>query len=169
VERIQGDSTANRLAQLIAKRIKRMVDEKEMLESKNRPIQPGDIMILVRRRGPIVEEIVRALKNLKIGVAGVDRMVLTDQMAVMDLIALGRVLLLPEDDLTLATVLKGPIAGLTEKELFDLAFERPDTLWQALSDKRHANPRFTAAFDLLSGLRAQADMMPPFEQPDMLR
>jgi len=163
VERIQGDSTANRLAQLIAKRIKRMVDEKEMLESKNRPIQPGDIMILVRRRGPIVEEIVRALKNLKIGVAGVDRMVLTDQMAVMDLIALGRVLLLPEDDLTLATVLKGPIAGLTEKELFDLAFERPDTLWQALSDKRHANPRFTAAFDLLSGLRAQADMMPPFE------
>lgn len=163
VERIQGDSTANRLAQLIAKRIKCMIDDKELLESKNRPIQPGDIMILVRRRGPIVEEIVRALKNREIGVAGVDRMVLTDQMAVMDLIALGRVLLLPEDDLTLATVLKGPIAGLTEDDLFELAYDRPGALWQALSDKRDASQRLAAAFDLLSGLRRQADTMPPFE------
>ena len=36
-------------------------------------------------------------------------------MAVMDLVALGRVLLLPEDDLTLATVLKGPLVRTRRK------------------------------------------------------
>ena len=62
----------------------------------------------------------RELKQRDVPVAGADRMVLTEQLAVMDLMALGRVLLLPEDDLTLATVLKGPLIGLSE-ELFELA------------------------------------------------
>ena len=42
----------------------------------------------------------RALKERDIDVAGADRMVLSDQIAVMDLIALGRFPLLPDDDLT---------------------------------------------------------------------
>ena len=162
VERIQGDSPPVRLAQLIAGRIKRMVGL-EMLEAKGRPVRPGDIMILVRRRGPIVEELVRALKNQDIAVAGVDRMVLTEQIAVMDLIALGRVLLLPEDELTLATVLKGPIIGLSEEQLFDLAHGREGRLWQALSGHRGQSSPFGDAHGLLSELLALADRMPPFE------
>ena len=98
--------------------------ESEILEAKGRPIRPGDIMILVRRRTGFVDELVRRLKQADISVAGVDRMVLTEQLAVMDLMALGQFLLLPEDDLTLATVLKGPLIGLTEDELFTLAYGR---------------------------------------------
>ena len=49
----------------------------------------------------------RALKQRDIPVAGADRLILTEQLAVQDLVALGRFLLLPEDDLTLATVLRG--------------------------------------------------------------
>src|SRR3546814_6650831 len=56
------------------------------------------------------------------------RMVLTDQIAVMDLMAFGQFLLLPEDDLTLATVLKGPLVGLDEEELFRLAYGRDGSL-----------------------------------------
>src|SRR3546814_12450058 len=81
-------------------------------------------MVLVQRRGPFVHELVAALKKERVDVAGVDRMMLTDQMAVKDLVALGRAVLLPEDDLTLATVLKGPLVGLNEEQLYDLCQDR---------------------------------------------
>ena len=55
--------------------------------------------------------------------AGADRMVLLEHIAIMDLIALADALLLPEDDLSLAAVLKSPLFGLTEEELFDIALE----------------------------------------------
>ena len=41
-------------------------------------------------------------------------MTLTEHIAVMDLMALGRVVLLPEDDLSLAALLKSPLIGLDE-------------------------------------------------------
>ena len=46
-------------------------------------------------------------------VAGADRLVLTEHIAVMDLMALADALLLPDDDLALASVLKSPLFGLT--------------------------------------------------------
>ena len=69
-------------------------------------MRPGDIMILLRQRAPLAEEMVRCLKERRIPVAGADRMVLTDQLAVMDAAALGHFALLPDDDLNLAVVLK---------------------------------------------------------------
>ena len=61
----------------------------------------------------------RQLKRLRVPVAGADRLALIDEIAVMDLVALGDALLLPEDDLTLAAVLKSPLFGLGEEDLFD--------------------------------------------------
>ena len=52
-------------------------------------------MVLVRRRGPFVDHLLRAFKSRGVPVAGIDRMVLTEQLAVMDLIALGEFCLLP--------------------------------------------------------------------------
>lgn len=164
VERRRGDSPQNRLAAEIAARIKRMVDDKELLTSQNRPIRPGDIMVLVRRRTSFVEELVRQLKKMDIAVAGVDRMVLTDQMAIMDLVALGHALLLPEDDLTLATVLKGPLIGLTEDELFILAYNRGEKrLWDVLSAHAGTASRFGAAHKELADLLGKTDYLTPAE------
>ena len=101
MERLEADSPPQRLARLIAGRIHAMVSGAETLDSKGRPVRPGDVMVLVRRRTGFVEALVRECKKLDVPVAGVDRMVLTEQMAVMDLVALGRFLLLPDDDLTL--------------------------------------------------------------------
>ena len=39
-----------------------------------RPIRPGDMMILVRSRGPFFEEMIRALKEAQVPVAGADRL-----------------------------------------------------------------------------------------------
>ncbi len=73
-----------------------------MLESQGRPLAPGDVLVLVRRRQAFSRALVRALKSRRVPVAGLDRMVLTEQPAVQDLLALCDVLLLPQDDLSLA-------------------------------------------------------------------
>ena len=158
VERREGDNPPARLARLLAERIRQMVETPEMLESKGRPIVPGDILVLVRRRNRFVDHLVRSLKRAGVAVAGADRMVLTEQLAVMDLMALAQVLLLPEDDLTLAVVLKGPLIGLSEEQLFTLAWDRPGSLWQAL-----AQSRFTDATAYLTSLAARVDYCTPHD------
>ncbi|MHA1153444.1 MAG: 3'-5' exonuclease, partial [Alphaproteobacteria bacterium] len=156
-----------RLAKLIAEKIRRWT----VADPPDRRLTPGDILVLVRRRNEFVEELVRELKRRDVPVAGLDRMVLPDQLAVMDLVALGRVLLLPEDDLTLAAVLKGPLIGLDEEQLFTLAYDRPGSLWDSLTAHARAarsgdgggDPAFRAAREHLGALLARADFVPPFE------
>ncbi|MGC2855073.1 double-strand break repair helicase AddA [Novispirillum sp. DQ9] len=165
IERIRGEAAPTRLARLIARRVAAMLQAGERLESRGRPIRPGDVLVLVRRRGPFVEDLVRALKENGVPVAGIDRMVLTEQMAVMDLVALGHALLLPEDDLTLAAVLKGPLVGLSEDELFTVAHGRPRgvSLWRALREKAAEPGPWRAAHRALRELMNRADFLPPHE------
>ncbi len=163
VERVEEDSPPARLARLIASRIAGW-RRSETLESKGRLVQARDVMILVRRRNALVELIVRELKKAGVPVAGVDRMVLADQLAVMDMIVLGRFLLLPDDDLTLATVLKGPLFGFSEERLFELAYGRGDApLWSELRRRRAENPDFTRAETELSELLARVDYVRPYD------
>ena len=162
VERTSADSPPHRLAALVAKRIANMVRDEEILPSQNRAIRAGDIMVLVRRRTGFVEELVRQLKRADIAVAGVDRMVLTQQMAVMDLVALGQFLLLPDDDLTLAAVLKSPLVGLSEDDLFALAYNRGlKHLWDVLSVHSGTHTVFGKVYDFLAALLARVDFLTP--------
>jgi ATP-dependent helicase/nuclease subunit A len=152
-----------RLAQAIAARIKDWLTRGERLEAHDRPIRPSDVMVLVRRRGPFVGELVRHLKKLEVPVAGADRMILTEQLAVEDMMALAQFLLLPEDDLTLASVLKGPLFGLSEDELFTLAWKRPASLWASLREHREETPSLAHAAKELEELLARVDYVPPYE------
>ncbi|MEQ8735919.1 MAG: double-strand break repair helicase AddA [Rhodospirillaceae bacterium] len=163
IERLKGESAQARLARIMAQRIAAMINNKEELPSQGRPIHAGDVLVLVRRRTGFVEDLVRALKDLSIPVAGVDRMILIEQMAVMDLVALGRFLLLPQDDLTLASVLKSPLIGLDEDQLFALAHNRGDpSLWEALSIHAGADSVFGIAHRTLFEILAQTDFLGPF-------
>ncbi|MEQ8394746.1 double-strand break repair helicase AddA [Thalassobaculum sp.] len=160
--RSSADAPVTRLARLIAGRIAAWIASGETLEAKNRPIRPGDIMVLVRRRGAFVAELVRALKAASVPVSGVDRLVLTEQMAVRDLIALGEALLLPDDDLTLATVLKSPLIGLSEEALLDLANGRRERrLWAELRRRADENPTFGRAARRLARWAGLARRLPP--------
>ena len=73
------------------------------------------MLVLVRRRGPLFDAIIRALKNAGVPVAGADRLVLTEHIAIIDLMALADALLLPQDDLALAVALKSPLFGLRRR------------------------------------------------------
>ncbi len=162
-KREPADGPSERLARAIAEQIESWIG-RETLPSQGRPVKAGDIMILVRRRNSFVEEMVRALKALEIPVAGVDRMVLGEQLAVMDLVALGEFLLLPDDDLTLAVVLKGPFIGFDDDDVFDLAYDREETsLWHRLAAKAQDDERFAKARDWLGNLLNLVDYAPPYE------
>ncbi|WP_413207075.1 double-strand break repair helicase AddA [Rhodospirillum sp. A1_3_36] len=165
VERIDLESARVKLAKLMARRIKHMTAGTEILESQGRPIGPGDIMVLVRRRGGFETDLVSALKDEGVAVAGVDRMTLADQLAVMDLLALGKALLLPEDDLTLASVLKGPLVGLSEDDLFTLARARRkgERLWHRLKAQEGADNAFGRAYGVIEPLRDLAGRLAPHE------
>ncbi len=164
VEPEPGETPKARLAERIARRIQRMIG-REMLESKGRPVRAGDILVLVRARDVLVEELIRQLKERHVPVAGRDRLKLTDHLAVMDLVALGEAMLLPEDDLTLATVLKSPLVGYDEEALFDLAYGRGGKrLWTRLRERAEAAPDSLdgRAHALLERWRAQVDLVTPF-------
>jgi ATP-dependent helicase/nuclease subunit A len=133
-----------------------------MLESKGRPLAPGDVLVLVRRRDAFSRALLRALKGRGVPVAGLDRMVLTDQPAVQDLMALADALLLPSDDLTFACFLTSPLGGLTDDALMALALERPGSLWDALRDRADERPSWRAAADFFAGLLARIDFVSPY-------
>lgn len=136
-----GFDAAETLARKIAATIRGWLDSGEKLESRNRPIRAGDTMILVQSRGAFVARLMRALKDAKVPVAGIDRLRLTDEIAIMDLLALAQFVLQPEDDLTLATLLKSPLVGMSEEALFDVCHGRGGSLLSAL---RRTNPDLTA-------------------------
>ena len=154
-------SAPQRLAEALADRIADETGGAVMLESQGRPLQPGDVLVLVRRRNAFAGSLVRALKARKVPVAGLDRLVLTDQPAVADLLALCDVLLLPEDDLQLACVLTSPLGFLADEQLMELAIGRRGTLWSALCARAGERPEWQAAHDFIAALLARVDYASP--------
>src|SRR5215470_1178537 len=127
-----------RLAQKVARNIRLWTQ---------RGARPGDILVLVRQRGPLFEAIIRSLKDEGVEVAGADRLVLTEHIAVMDLMVLADALLLADDDLALATVLKSPLFGLDDDDLFAIAWKREGSLREALCGRSES--RFVEAAERL--------------------
>lgn len=147
------------LAQTIAQTIDNWLMKGEILHSKGRPIEPSDIMILVRKRDAFIPALIRALKARGLPVAGADRLRLTDHIAVRDLMALGRFVLQPQDDLSLASLLKSPLFNYDEAGLYRLAYGRKGSLWESLNQ----DPRDKDACNLLQKYRAIVDQIPVFE------
>jgi len=129
----ESRSGALKLAEKIGETIENWLACGEMLESQGRAVAPGDIMILLRTRTAFFNQLVRALKTRNIPVSGIDRMVLGEQLAVMDLLAAASFALLPDDDLTLACLLKSPLVGWNEERLYQACSGRgASSLWQRL-------------------------------------
>ena len=151
----------DRLARLIAAHAGSLIG-KERRARGGELLHAGHFMVLVRRRNAFVNALVRALKQANIGVAGVDRLNLGEELAIQDLLAMARFVLLPQDDLNLACLLKSPLVGLDEEQLFTLAYGRPGHLWRSL--RTHAtDPAFAPAFERLSKWLARADLTTPFD------
>ncbi|MEG8099109.1 double-strand break repair helicase AddA [Candidatus Liberibacter brunswickensis] len=122
------ESSASILARRIAHTIANMIGSDTIRSNdKKRFIQEKDILVLVRKRKstPFITFLTRFLKNdYKISVAGNDRFILTDHLAIKDLIALGHFILSQEDDLSLVSILKSPLFNFSEEEIFSICTQR---------------------------------------------
>jgi ATP-dependent helicase/nuclease subunit A len=150
-----------RLAHLIALHARSLIG-REQRARKGDLLHAGHFMVLVRRRNEFVNALVRALKREGIEVAGVDRLNLAEELAIQDLLALARFVLLPQDDLNLACLLKSPLIGLAEDQLFTLAWKRTGHLWRSLREHACDQP-FSTAHARLSGWLRRADYVTPFD------
>ncbi len=157
------------LADRIAAQIARMIKQDTIADTRGpdgqfsqRKIEPGDFLILVQRRSDLFHEIIRACKLHGLPIAGADRLKVGGEMAVRDLGALLSFLATPEDDLSLATILRSPLFGWSEQALFDLAHRRAAKtyLWAAL---RERGDEFPKTMVVLDDLRANTDFLRPYD------
>lgn len=146
---IETQSGQSALAARIAQTIKDWVTNGELLKAKGRPVRYGDIMILLQRRNAFVDHLITEMKKLDVPVSGVDRMVVSDQIAVQDLIAALSFALMPDDDLTLACLLKSPLIGWDDAAIEAYAYNRhPHSLWQQIK----SDGKETKVIEWLNGL-----------------
>ncbi len=163
-DQVSETSPRVRLARRIARTVRRLVEAREPVGMEGRALRYGDVLVLVRQRGELFEAIIRALKNENVEVAGADRLMLTEHIAVMDLMVLADALLLPDDDLALATVLRSPLFGFSDDDLFALAWDRgPMPLRAALSRRAGEMPLFAGAAAHLGTLAEWAKRETPFD------
>ena len=153
---------AKRIAQVIKGWLKPTSPERvvDPVSGEIRRIRESDVMILVRSRSAFFEAMIRALKAADVKTAGADRLKLKDHIAVMDLIAVGRASLLPEDDLTLACALKSPLIGFDDDALMKIATRRSSSLAEALAAANEGVA--VEAARRLEGWRARAKALSPF-------
>lgn len=149
-------------AAMIADTISNWLINKDIHKGTQELIRPGDIMILLRNRGRFADLMVRALKQRNIPVTGVDKMKLAEQLSVMDLLALIQFALLPEDDLNLATVLRGPFLNCSEEQLMKLAIGREGSLWRSLISEAEKSESFSLFTNYLMRWLKEADFITPF-------
>ncbi|MEM9044017.1 MAG: double-strand break repair helicase AddA [Pseudomonadota bacterium] len=156
------DDPKRRLARLLAQEIARMVREERLPKRgsvRDRPVRPGDILVLVRKRDDLAKGLIENLKALGVPVAGADRLTLAEELAVKDILSLIRAVLNRDDELALAEVLRSPLCGVSEQALFDLAHSRKGKLWhEVMVSEDHAHE---AA--MLSDLANRAGFLPPYE------
>ncbi len=163
---VVSERSANyRLAERIAGEIEALVARGDAVFEKGHPRAAGygDVLILVRRRGVLFEEILRALKRRGIPVAGADRLALSAHIAFDDLLALARFALHPRDELTLAALLKSPLIGLDDDSLYALAHGREEKLWPWLKRRAAERPEWARAYAFLEGVLTDAKIRRPFD------
>lgn len=164
VDKEDARSGRKQLAQALARDIRKQVEAGVAVHNHRRseddpPMRParwGDFLVLVRRRDALFEEIIRALKAEAVPVAGADRLKLSSHIVFDDLIAVARFVLCPDDDLSLAEILRSPFCDVTDfgdaHSLYPLADKEARsgrTLWRELQRRADEQPQWRRARDFL--------------------
>jgi len=172
VDKEDSRSGRKQLAQALARDIRKQVEAGTTVHDLQapdgmRPARWGDFLILVRRRDALFEEIIRALKAEAVPVAGADRLKLSSHIVFDDLIAVARFVLYPDDDLSLAEVLRSPFCDVTDfgdaYSLYPLADKEGRegrTLWRALQIRADEQPQWRRAHDFVQAALDTRDRDP---------
>jgi ATP-dependent helicase/nuclease subunit A len=166
-DRTGAESEKTALARRVAESIRDMIKQGVQIRDRDtwRPVHEGDVLILVRgRQDGLFDALIRACKTAGLQIAGADRLKLTEELAVRDILALLAFLNTQDDSLSLATALRSPLFGLTEAELFRLAHGRDGVLWERL----RRDDGLAGVRAVLDDLRSQSDFLRPYELIDRI-
>lgn len=163
VDQYPPRSGLRKLAQKLAETIKSWIGKRHIM-ALDRAVEAGDILILFRTRSALFDILISELRKAGIPVAGADRLKLSENIAILDMMALVQFVLLPEDDYSLACLLKSPLVPkpLTEDQLFKLAYGRDTTsLWARLGASDDAS--YGEARKVLEEWLKASENLRPFE------
>jgi ATP-dependent helicase/nuclease subunit A len=159
VDKEDARSGRKQLAQALARDIREQVEAGTAVHDRDaaegmRPARWGDFLVLVRRRDALFEEIIRALKAEGVPVAGADRLKLSSHIVFDDLVAVARFALYPDDDLSLAEVLRSPFCDIPDfgeahslYPLADAEARAGRSLWRELRRRADEQPQWRRARD----------------------
>ncbi len=150
---------AKRLAEQVAAWLRPGDPGRLWLPAKSRWAEAGDILILLRKRSSLMGGLVGRLHRERVPVAGVDRLLLTEPLAILDCLALIRFAVQPEDDLNLATLLVSPFLNWNHEQIRQLTNGRPG-IWAQLGTS--ADAAAVAARKWLASVLAIADFGGPY-------
>ncbi|MGD8581778.1 MAG: UvrD-helicase domain-containing protein [Gammaproteobacteria bacterium] len=165
-------------AELIADQIEALIKQKLLITGKDengddcvRPVEFGDVMILLRNRTHI-GEYESVLRNRGIPFIGSQRGSLLDNQEIQDLERLLDTLITPYNNLAIAQVLKSPIFDASDEDLGKLSCRYQDRKWYqrlpemaAGLDDEHP---LTRAARLLPHWHTLADTMPVHDLLDRI-
>jgi ATP-dependent helicase/nuclease subunit A len=164
-----AETARKRLARRIAEEVRAIVGGQAVVDKGDpanpvlRPATAGDVLILVRNRDVLFEEIIRALKTANLPVAGADRLKLSDHVVFQDILSLCRFCLFPADDLTVAELLRSPFCDVDEQGLYDLAYGREGSLWSTLGRRSGERAAWRDALAFLGWAKGEAQRRSPFD------
>ena len=122
-DRVSETSPRVKLARRIARTVRKLIDHREPVgieaaRALRRCVDPGAPARRIVRSNHSRPK-ARRRRSRGSGSPGA-----AEHIAVMDLMALADALLLPQDDLALATVLRSPLFGFSDQDLFAVAWDR---------------------------------------------
>jgi len=116
------------LAEIISKKI--------TIWAQERQVNYGDVMILLRTRtNGFFDELVKSFHRHQIPFTSISRVRFSKSLLIQDLLAAARFVLLPQDDLNLACLLKSPIFDFSEDEVLKICLKKnadETTIYKAL-------------------------------------
>jgi ATP-dependent helicase/nuclease subunit A len=162
------DDAKSLLAELIAKEIKKRIDNAMEVWDKDknikRPVTAGDFMILVSGRSTLYHRIIKRLKRHNVKVAGADLIILQKEPVIIDLLQLAQFVLCNNDDFNLACILKSAFCNLLDddKSLLPICHNRGfKSVWRMLEESQ--DTQYSQAKILLNNIRDFGAHISPFD------
>ncbi len=135
-------------ARWAAGRIRRLLDEGTLIgpEGEQRPLEPGDVMILLRSPGTVLPRYIRALEEQDIPWAAEGGEDIFETTEVNVALSLLRVVDNPRQDVALISALRSPVYGFSGDKLAQLRAGARGDFYAALTEAARAGDGMCRAF-----------------------
>lgn len=163
LEEISGETPREMEARLVADRIRQMVGKERVWDKEGkvyRPVQYGDVVILLRTVQGWAEVFCKTLTDLDIPAYSSSRTGYFSTVEVETVLSLLRLIDNPLQDIPMAAVLRSPIAGLSGEEMAAIRSRHPEkTFCEACME----DPSLKDFFAMLQEFRRMANDTPMHE------